>query len=306
MEFLKNNLLKFRYFSLRKFFSMLLQTFGVLWLLLEIISFFSSQASEQIKPYWWLFLLIGVVIGSYRGWPVLKVEARIHGTDSSIELLVTDMFSVPAAYVIGCNRTFDTSINDGIISTNSTQGQFMTRFCPSQRDLDAQIEANLDLDSATTLTRQKKPFGKLREFPIGTVASVSFNGKLAYLVAISSLNEHKVCFSSTADILDALPMAWEFIRTKGTLGPLCCPILGSAFSRVRATREELIREIIKSYVAASRAGRFCEKLTIAISPLDFWSGKVNLDTLRRFVEYECFYPTSLSSNSHQNPVGTAA
>ncbi|MCY3788845.1 MAG: DUF6430 domain-containing protein [Gemmatimonadetes bacterium] len=300
-------IVSFRHFSLLAFIVSLLESLGVLWLIIESSSFFSTSFENNVKPYWWLFLLGGGVLGLYRALPKPTVSSSIRGTDSSIELRITDMFRVPAAFVIPCNRTFDTSLEDGIISPKSTQGQFTKLFfSDSRNELDRQICMSVDNTKGTTLNSNNKSYGKQIEFPVGTVAAVSSSGQIAYLVAIGSLNKYKRVSASTQDILDALPATWEFIRTRGELGPLCCPILGSGFSRVAATREELIREIIKSFVSACRAGRFCEKLTIAIAPSDFKSGSVNLETLRRFLEHECLYPASLSSGSASVPTGTPA
>lgn len=297
----------FRHFSPLALIVSLLQSFGVLWLIVEPSSFFFPSFGDFVRPYWWLFLLIGVVLGVYRALPKSKASSRIQGTDSFIELRIADMFSVPAAFIIPCNRTFDTSLEDGIISPESTQGQFTQLFFPNSRDeLDGQIRISVGSREGTTLDRNNKPYGNQIEFPIGTVAEVSSSGKTAYLVAISSLNEYKKATASTEDILDALPAIWEFIRTRGEFVPLCCPILGSKFSRVKATREDLTREIIKSFVSACRAGHFCDKLTIAIAPSDFKSGKINLETLRRFLEHECLYPVALSSDSTSGPTGTPA
>ena len=214
------------------------------------------------------------------------------------------MFRIQAAFVIPCNRTFDTSLEDDIISPKSTQGQFTKHFFSgSLNQLDDQICMNLDSNQGTTLNINK-PYGKQIEFPVGTVVAVSSREQIAYLVAIASLNEYKRASASIEDILDALPMTWEFIRTRGELGSLCCPIIGTGFSRLAVTREDLIREIIKSFVSACRAGNFCEKLTIAIAPSDFKSGKVNLETLRRFLEHECLFPAPLSSDSYSEPTGT--
>ena len=297
----------FRHFSPLALIGSILQSFGVLWLIVEPSSFFFPSFGDFVRPYWWLFLLIGVVLGVYRALPKSKVSSRIQGTDSFIELRITDMFSVPAAFIIPCNRTFDTSLEDGIISPESTQGQFTKLFfSDSRNELDGQIDMSVGSTKGNTLDKNNKPYGKQIEFPVGTVAKVSSSGQIAYLVAIGSLNEYKSTSASTEDILDALPMTWEFIRTRGELGSLCCPILGSGFSRAAATREELTREIIKSFVSACRAGRFCEKLTIAIAPSDFKSGSINLETLRRFLEHECLYAVSLSSDSASGPTGTPA
>lgn len=297
----------FRHFSPLALIVSILESFGVLWLIIEPSSFFFPSLGELVKPYWWLFLLIGAVLGVYRALPKSTASSRIQGTDSFIELRITDMFSVPAAFIIPCNRTFDTSLEDKIISPKSTQGQFTQLFFANSRDeLDRQICISIDSTEGTTLDRNNKPYGNQIEFPIGTVAEVSSGGKIAYLVAISSLNEYKKAIASTEDILDALPEIWEFIRTRGEFVPLCCPILGSKFSRVKATREDLTREIIKSFVSACRAGHFCEKLTIAIAPSDFMAGRVNIETLRRFLEHECSYSAALYSKSVSVPTGTPA
>ncbi len=297
----------FRHLSRLALIRSLLEAFGVLWLIVESSSFFFLSFGDLVKSYWWLFLLGGAALGVYRALPKSTASSRIQGTDSFIELRITDMFSVPAAFIIPCNRTFDTSLEDRIISPKSTQGQFTQLFFANSRDeLDKKICMSIDSTEGTTLDRNNKPYGKQIEFPIGTVAEVSSGEKIAYLVAISSLNEHKKAIASTEDILDALPAIWEFIRTRGEFVPLCCPILGSKFSRVKATREDLTREIIKSFVSACRAGHFCEKLTIAIAPSDFMTGKINLETLRRFLEHECLYPVALSSDLASAPTGTPA
>ena len=293
--------------SLLPIIASLLEPLGVLWLIIEPLSFFFPSFGKLVQPWWWLFLLGGCLLGLYRALPKLTASSRVQGTDSFIELRITDMFRVPAAFVIPYNRTFDTSLEDGIISLTSTQGQFTKLFFSDSRDeLDRQICMSVDSTKGTALDSNDKPYGKQIEFPVGTVAKVSSSGQIAYLVAIGSLNKYKSASASTEDILDTLPMTWEFIRTRGELGALCCPILGSGFSRAAATREDLTREIIKSFVSACRAGRFCEKLTIAIAPSDFKSGKVNLETLRRFLEHECLYPVSLSSDFASEPTGTPA
>ena len=80
---------------------------------------------------------------------------------------------------------------------------------------------------------------------MGTVAPIEIDGKRAYFVAIASLNEHRVASVDRDSFLDALPQMWAEIRSRGGFEPLCCPVLGSGFSRLNSTREELIREIIK-------------------------------------------------------------
>jgi hypothetical protein len=270
----------------------LLQAFGTLWLVVELSSFFSSNFAATTRSYWWLFILVGGVFGVVRAVPRLYLSMRVSGTDTFVEVRVADMFSIDAAYIIGTTRTFDTSIEGGIVSPNSTQGQFFTRFCGGVEDVDAQIAASLTGLPHTVLSAEQKPFGKREFYPVGTVAQVRGAGRLAYLVAFMTLNQHRVTSASVTDVLAALPSTWEYVRTHGDVAPLCCAVLGSAFSRITATREELLREIVSSFARASRAGRFCERLTITISPQDFRDGKVKLRSVQTIVEYECLHRLS--------------
>ena len=70
-------------------------------------------------------------------------------------------------------------------------------------------------------------------------------------MAIATLNAHRIAFATRNDLLDALPVLWENIRTRGGMEPISVPVLGSGFSRLNAKREELVREIVKSFVAAT-------------------------------------------------------
>ena len=112
-------------------------------------------------------------------------------------------------------------------------------------------------------------------------------------------------FATRNDLLDALPELWENIRMRGGMDPINVPIIGAGFSRLNATREELVREIVKSFVAASHAGRFCERLRIMISAGDYRTSKIDLEALGRFLEHECTYG-NVQDPSGPATVGTAA
>lgn len=295
-----------RHLSLKALGASLLQAFGVLWLVIEVSAFFSTQFSTAVKSFWWLFVAVGVAVGVYRAWPRLSVSARVQGTDCTITLQVRDMFSIKnVAFVIGSNTTFDTALDDGTIAETSVQGKATKRFYPGALDrLDADIANSLTGIPSQALDRESKPYGKQAAYPIGTVACVSAGQARLYLVAIASLNEHRVARSSRKNVSDALPLLWESIRTRGGLDSLAVPVLGSGLSRVDATREELVREIIRSFIPAIRAGNFCKSMVVVVSPADFAAGHVNLQQLGAFLQHECTYGSSASSGAPSAPVGT--
>lgn len=276
----------------QRFLKAFLETLGVLWLGVETSSFFSQEFSVKIREYWWLFLAFGLIVGIVRAFPRLSVEARIRDTDVFVEIRVVNMFNVKARYIIGTNRTYDTSFEDGVVLPESTQGQFIQLFCASLKQVEAQIDASLEGIWFEKLERRQKNYGKRKLYPVGTVARIEGQNRIAYLLAFQMLNEYKVASAEVEDIRAALVAVWEYIRTRGDISPVCCGILGSAFSRTKATREDLVREIVRSFVRASRFGRLSDRLTIAILPSDFRKNKVDFQQLRNLVEYECAHPIS--------------
>lgn len=283
-------------------FSSVLHAMGIMWVVVEISSFFSNEFSTNIKPYWWLFLLGGLIMGLARVWPARRIYNRIANTDIIIEILVRNVLEVEGDLIVGSNTTFDTSIEDNTISSKSIQGQFTEKYCDIGQ-LDQQIENSLTDIRSVELDPGIKPYGKRSEYDIGTIASVRFGNKRAYFVAIAKLNAHRVATASRIDIANSLPMIWEYIRERGGIEPLACPILGSGYSRMNATREETIREIIKSFIAGSLQGKFCEKLSIAIATKDYIYGRVNLPKLKQFLEHECTYSWAFSKDVSEQPVG---
>ncbi len=215
-----------------------------------------------------------MIIGLVRVWPNRKFFNQIENTDIIIEILVKDVFEIEGDIIIGSNTTFDTSIEDNTISPKSIQGQFTLKYCDIVQ-LDQQIENSLAGIPSGELNAEIKPYGKRSEYDPGTIASVRFGNKRAYFVALAKLNAHRVAAATRSDIANSLPMIWEYVRERGSIEPLTCPILGSGYSRMNATREEIIREIIRSFIAASLQAKFCEKLSIAIAPKDYIYGRVN-------------------------------
>ena len=293
MNRLATHLSALRHFSPRLLLSSLLHALGIVWFLVESSAFFFPKFAVLVKSLWWLFPIAGGLIGFRRAWPRLSVQGKIK--DVVIEVRVCDMFAQDSALIIGSNMTFDTSMENETIHESSTQGQFTKRFYQSIDLLDLELHESLTGSPFRELSEAEKPYGKRQEYEVGTVAAVKGGGKRAYFVAIAKMNEHGNASAGQQDILDALPRLWEFIRTRGGLDPLCCPILGSGFSRVTPamTKEELIREIIKSFVAAATASKFCDKLVIAVSPTDFRKGAVNLESVGRFLEQVCLYSGGL-------------
>lgn len=277
-------------FSFKKLFSSLLQAFGVLWLVVEITQYYfpGKEWVVSLREQWWVFVAIGLIMGLVRAWPRISMCYRIQGTDVDIEVRVKNIFKSKAAIIVGCNSTFDVSVQQGMVSGESIQGQFVTKYYNSEETLESQIQEALSvLTPARTRDQVEKTFGNLDEYEIGTTISVGNSSRRAYLVAISRLNSHRTAEANDNSFLDALPRMWLDIRSKGGMEDLECPILGSGFSRLTMNRQELVFELIRSFIAATRDGKLAEKITFHVSRRDYVNGHVDLNKVKRFLEHEC-------------------
>ena len=284
----------------------ILGAFGTLWVLVAIANFYFSGSEwfAGFKSYSWpAFVVAGCAIGIAR-LPKLPM-ARITNTDVLIGIHIGDVFECNGAFVVGCNSTFDTSVEDGTISKASIQGQFTERFCESVSELDQKLDHRLQgLPIAESLSNERKPYGKKNRYNMGTTVPIESSGKKAYFVAMATLNEHGVAGIKQREFLEALPIMWDQIRSKGGNEDIICPILGSGFARLNLERTRLIHAIIRSFIAATREGKFTEKLTIVIHPRDYRKTALCLEDLGRFVECECKYRSEPLVKDNSQPHGT--
>lgn len=249
-----------------------LHVFGLLWLVIEATSFFvSSAAADKAKGFWWLFLLIGLFLCVYRLMPKKRFSYKLDGKDITIELVSGDIFKESGPIIVGSNTSFITSPE--IISPNSIQGIFTSKYFSNHQAMLAQIQGQIeDSDSQ---------FGK--------TVTVRANKRIGYFCALAEINEHGVAKSDLEKVRVSLGELWNYLGTNGEKAIINVPILGSGFSRVSATREDLFQEIVKSFIASTAEHTFCDGLRIVVHPSDIKKNNINLTELNKFLEYSCKY-----------------
>lgn len=131
--------------------------------------------------------------------------------------------------------------------------------------------------------------GKVKKYPIGTVVKIRSKNQIAYFLANAELNEHGNASGTFEDLRTSLSSLWEFIGNRGELEPLIIPILGSGFTRLQNKRDEIIREIIQSFIAANSEKKFTNKLVVVISPKDYSEYQIDLHKLNKYLEHLCEY-----------------
>jgi hypothetical protein len=274
----------------------LLSSFGAMWLGAEIVSFFSEAGGIWLRRQWIAFLVVGLFFALWLNRPRVRFACRLAGRDVVVEIRVGDMFAMPGALAIGSNTSFDTDVTNGLIAETSVQGQFTKKYYNAVSHLDGDLAAALTgIAPAYTSTTKK---GKASVYPIGTTVHVVAQQRRAYFVAIATMNDHGVASGTFDDLKTSLPMLWDYVATKGGgIEPLVVPVLGSGFSRLPQPREEIVRAIVQSFIAACSSARPTEKLTVVIPFKDFHEHQVDFVELERYVQHVCQYTEYRSSGA---------
>ncbi len=284
----------------------ILSSFGALWLLVEITTFFfaNTKLPDWLRSQWIYFGLIGLIIAGLMRRPQLTVSHKLNGRDTTIEIAIGDLLGFSGAFIVGSNTTFDTRISREMIAEASVQGIFTRRFYGDETQLDAELSACLSGLVGGDLAGTR--IGKSRRYPIGTCVRLNPKDRTGYFVAIAHINQYGVASVTFDDLQQALASLWVFVGQRGLKESLVAPVLGTGFGRLKQTREEVIHEMIKSFIAACSEKTFADKLTIVITANDMRNHHISLIQLGLFLQHECQY-ASFAANSQQmlgTPVDT--
>lgn len=283
--------------------SAILSSFGALWLLVEMSAFFfqNTQLPDVLRSFWFVFAAAGSMLAAVICRPKLSVSCRLTGRDTFIEIAVGDLFDFSGALIIGSNTTFDTHVSRQLISEKSVQGSFTRKYYGDEAQLEAEIAKGLgDLRHQVL---QGNRVGKSNRYPMGTVVRLSPKERTAYFVAIAHLNEHGAASSSFDNLKESLAKLWVFIGQCGPKETLVMPVLGTGFCRLPQPREEVVREIIQSFVAACAEVTFCDKLTIVLSPDDVEKHAIEFHELGLYLQHVTKY-TCFNARNGSKAVGT--
>lgn len=290
-----------QYFSLISLTKNALSAFGVLWLVVEILSFFLDVKTLNLKPYWYIFLACGLIWTLKEIAPKKRYAKKLTDMDVTIEIVIGNIFKQQGALIIPTNTTFDTDISlrsnaKAIVSEKSIQGQFTNKHYGNRLAvLDNELENSLAAEPFVTAS---KSYGKQKEYALGTVASLHSGQHNYYWLAMAKLNNHATAGTTRENIRTALATLWNHLSVAGDYEEnIVIPVLGTGFSRVATPREEIIKDIIQSFIAACRNTKFCQKLTIVINASDYIKNGMNLKMLHDYLRLNTEFHTSANSKN---------
>lgn len=245
---------------------------------------------QWVKVHGWFVFLVGIVISLFHNREKLRYFKKLHNSDLQIELAVRDVFCCTlkaTSYVIPTNTFFQTRMDGEYISKESVQGRFQNMYFRDKLpDLDKLIRKNLD-EQGVPYSEAHDKFGEVRVYPLGTVAKVDLKKKHYYFVAISDVNEQGKPINQSLDNVDiALNGVVEAIERIGHCDNLSTPIIGAGRAAITdATIERVFMRIVNKFVETDK--KIVNRLIICIRPKDYVDGKVDIEKLKKYLDYKC-------------------
>ena len=282
--------------------SMFFAGIGGAFTIAEILNnvFSTSIGFQVMRTYSVQGLFITFVVCVYLNWKPLKYECFIGDGDRKITLCVCDIFHQKGALIIPTNTTFDTSMDDEFISVASVQGQYHEKYYRhATKNLDNEI--SYGLNSIPHILVNDGRITKTKRYPIGTISKISRGIQHDYFLAIADVNKYgKPENVSYQNITSALVALWNRLNEIGHLENIRIPVIGTGKAGLpNASRDQIIQEIIFTFIVAAREMNVTENLIICIHPSDFANKNLHWDDLCDYLHYTCKY----LHNNKSEPVG---
>ena len=254
--------------------------YGALWAVLEPLTTFLPLAPLE-SPCWYVaFVLLSVIGGACLAWRTKRIEFRIPGSDSKLEIRFGDILEQEGVVVIPVNEFFDGKLGDHV-SVESLHGRFIKDVLGGVTQSFYNLIAKDLANAEPTQTNVQRPSGgQCIQYPIGTVASADVNEKRYLLAALSHTNVHTLKSNATVqDLWVCLDGVWRGIRDYSNGRPVSLPLIGSGLSGVGLPAANLIDVIAISFLKETKEQKVADKVTLVL-PVRL-AGELDLKKIER-------------------------
>ena len=263
---------------------------GILCSVDELIKLFYQPRDEIEKIIVSIVFLVGFIIIVIKNIPPKEYIFFIKNKDVRIKLVIGDLLKQDASIIVPTNSTFDTKMENDFISLNSVQGQIQNKYFKNNIEtLDTLIQKALKDNRNFYILKDRKN-SKKKQYEIGTTVEINYNSKRFYFLADSNINSNgQTIDPSLLNITDALSRVWQYITECAHVETLAIPLLGTGRMGITNSREEIIKQIIFSFVANNNTKKIAEELIICIRKEDVKKYKIDISSIVEYIDYVCKY-----------------
>lgn len=283
-------------YSKNKIFLILSLFFGFIgigWTLISVYDYFFIKPNSEnilksfVSNYFvWIImilLLVAIIIKRNR----TKIKTRIKGTDIYIKIRYCDIFNQKGAMILASMDTFDTNTTNGLVNPSTLHGKLIEKYYKNKTDLlETEIKNSLELNNQELLETDNELRGNKDRYEIGSTAILRPEKKVIYFSALSKMTKNGTVEVRPENLVTFLSNIWVFISQFGDFTEnLNIPVIGTGIKRLPSefTNQDIIYEIINSFIIASKVGGFCKELQICLYHKDY--KYYNLEKIEKYLDY---------------------
>lgn len=262
----------------------LVSAFGLLWLIVELTSYFASDETVTlIKAAWWAFGLLGLTFAIVKQLPKNKYEFKVPQRDASIIVKRCDILKLNGALIVPINHKFLVNQDGDLSKSKSVLSQVVKKYYNSRPE-------HLQSDINTVL--EKDFYQNYRdggEYKIGTVVPVIQQEKKIFFLANTKLNQQNKSYCNDEIFEKSLNELWVFLSDCTGKDDFIIPLIGTGNGRLNTDREIIFKEILLSFLSSLSVKNYADSLTICFNPTDIVKYKINFANIGEFTKAKVVY-----------------
>lgn len=266
---------------------------GIGWTLLSIYNYLFIEPNTQnpvkdfISDWVWLIIAILLIVTIIIKRNKTTIRTIIKGTDIYVRIRYCDIFSQKGAMILASMDTFDTNTTNGLVNPNTLHGKLIETYYKNKADLlETETKNSLNLNNQELLETDNELRGNKDRYEIGSTAILKPENKVIYFSALSKMTKNGTVEVRPENLVTFLSNIWVFISQFGDFTEnLNIPVVGTGIKRLPSeyTNQDIIYEIINSFITASKVSGFCKELQICLYHKDY--KYYDIEKIEKYLEY---------------------
>ncbi len=281
-----------RWFKLKRIWSMvkdILSVLGLFTVIIALVEFFPFFESTAIIFKKTSSLIIAIVISFIysisKNRPKNNFVFKINNRDIELAINIGSIEKVKSAYIVPVNSDFDMNLNGSVQVAHSVKSMIIKKYFDGKHSV---IKQKISKELRSKIYSDQKNDGK---YILGTTVRVETDDKKKAFYFV--VNSHKLNASRVEADEDGLSRTlgglWSYISSYGAKEHISIPLIGTGNGRLKMQREEVYKEIVRSFIASCSGKSYCEKMTIVLRDEDITKYKINVDELIEFTKLQTKY-----------------
>ncbi|MDO6758522.1 DUF6430 domain-containing protein [Phaeobacter inhibens] len=245
----------------------LLMGVGMIWMFIEP---YEGLENKDFHLDYWLFLLMSFVFGAViyvidglllSGYMVNRATIR-NDYVTTLTVEFGDIFEKDGWTAISVSDFFNSTVDEELVSSKSLHGIVLNRFwAENAADWQRQIDNSLRSYECETVQKRK---GNKRQYPVGTTAKATVDGRKFLFVALGRADENHVTSNNAEGLICAVRGMLTKARATCSSEPLNIPLMGAGLARIGVKEAVLTDLIITAVLEESRYAKVTNAIRIVL------------------------------------------